>query len=238
MHPPANFDPIYRPYVTTILAMSADGKISDAHRTAARFPSAADKRHLEQQLALADATLFGAGTLRAYDTTALVKDSQLLEKRYQNTQLPQPIQIVCSASGSMEPTAIFFSQPVPRWLLTTAAGASRWQGKPHFDHIWIAPTQPTGDGFDWIQILSNLRDQGIGYLLVMGGGQLVAHLMNVDLIDEFWLTICPLIIGGENAPTPCDGDGFSITTAPRFSLVSSQTIGDEVFLNYKRQRKD
>ncbi|MGD1949470.1 MAG: RibD family protein [Leptolyngbyaceae cyanobacterium] len=236
MHPQVDFDSTYRPYITTILAMSADGKISDTHRTAARFPSPADKCHLEQQLAKADATLFGAGTLRAYDTTALVKDSQLLEKRCHNTQLPQPVHIVCSASGAMEPTAKFFSQPVTRWLLTTAAGASRWQDTHHFERIWIAPTKPMASGFDWVQILRNFRDQGIKHLLVMGGGQLVANLVERDLVDELWLTVCPLIIGGKDAPTPCDGTGVCLANAPRFTLVSNQAIGDEVFLHYKRQR--
>ena len=135
----------------------------------------------------------------------------------------------------MEPTAKFFSQPVTRWLLTTAAGASGWQGTHHFERIWIAPTKPTASGFDWIQILRNFRDQGIKHLLVMGGGQLVANLVERDLIDELWLTVCPLIIGGKDAPTPCDGTGVSLANAPRFTLVSNQAIGDEVFLNYKRQ---
>lgn len=35
----------------------------------ARFGSSADKAHMEEQIALADAVLFGAGTIRAYSTT-------------------------------------------------------------------------------------------------------------------------------------------------------------------------
>ena len=71
----------------------------------------------------------------------------------------------------------------------------------------------------------------------MGGGHLVAMLMAADLIDELWLTVCPLIIGGKNAPTPCDGNGFSLNNAPRFTLISHQAIGDEMFLNYRRYRQ-
>ncbi len=237
--PPAHkrsHKPTSRPHVTTILAMSADGKISDTHRTAARFPSNADQRHLEQCLAKADATLFGAGTLRAYGTTAIIKDLDLLEKRRQHQKNPQPLQIVCSASGQLDPTAPFFSQPVPRWLITTARGGEPWQGKDNFERIWNAPTQQNTNHFDWQQILTELKTLGNHHLVVMGGGQLVADLMAIDLIDELWLTICPLIIGGYNAPTPCDGPGFSLANAPRFRLISNQTIGNEVFLNYQRQR--
>lgn len=234
--PQAHFEPTYRPYVATVLAMSADGKISDAHRIAARFPSGADQQHLEQRLAIADATLFGADTLRAYGTTALVKDPELLEKRRQRAQHPQPIHIVCSRSGQLDANARFFSQPVSRWLLTTIEGTAKWSEQGPFERIWIAPTVSAAKQFDWTQILTELKTLGIHQLIVMGGGQLVARLMEVDLIDELWLTVCPLIIGGKNSPTPCDGNGFSLKNAPRLTLISNQTIGDEVFLHYRRQR--
>ena len=216
--------------------MSADGKISDARRTAARFPSSADQQHLEQQLAIADATLFGAGTLRAYGTTALVKTPELLAQRRQRTQPPQPIHIVCSRSGHLDTNIRFFHQPVSRWLLTTVEGAANWEETGSFEQIWTAPTAVENKQFDWKQILTKLKTLGIDRLMVMGGGQLVAKLMEADLIDDLWLTICPLIIGGKNSPTPCDGDGFTLENAPRFTLISQQTIDNEVFLHYRRQR--
>ncbi|MEM9264580.1 MAG: RibD family protein [Cyanobacteria bacterium P01_F01_bin.13] len=228
--------PDYRPRITTILAMSADGKISDVLHSAARFPSAVDQGHLERCLATADATLFGAGTLRAYGTTALVKNPMLLEKRCQKEQSPQPIQIVCSRSGQLNPTARFFSQPVSRWLLTTATGADQWHGHKGFERIWPAPINPDDGQFNWLKILLELKTLNIRHLVLMGGGQLVASLMAIDVIDELWLTICPLVIGGQQAPTPCDGEGFSLVNAPRFTLISNQTMGDEVFLHYQRRR--
>ena len=225
-----------RPQVTLVLAMSADGKISDTQHTAARFPSMVDKHHLEQRITTADATLFGAGTLRAYGTTALIKDPTLVEHRRQQQQPPQPIQIVCSRSGKLDAEASFFSQPVPRWLLTTATGAKIWRDKKAFERIWVAPTK--GQCFHWPKILSELKLLNINHLLVMGGGELVAALMAADLIDQLWLTVCPLVIGGEQAPTPCDGAGFSLANAPKFTLLSSTTVGDEVFLHYRRQRAE
>lgn len=225
-----------RSHVTAILAMSADGKISDPQHSAARFPSTADQHHLEQRLTTADATLFGAGTLRAYGTTALVKDPTLVQQRRQQQRSPQPIHIVCSPSGNLDAEARFFSQPVPRWLLTTASGAKVWRGKKSFERIWVAPMVKNSQCFHWPGILAALKSLKIDHLLVMGGGQLVAALMAADLIDQLWLTVCPLVIGGEQAPTPCDGVGFSLVNAPRFTLLSNTTVGDEVFLNYQRQR--
>src|SRR4028119_937416 len=108
---------IQRPHTTVVLAMSADGKIADVTRSPARFSSPADRAHLEKQIALADAILLGAGTLRAYGTTLGVSNPQLLQIREQGGVSPQPVQIVCSRSADLDPRLRFFRQQVPRWLL-------------------------------------------------------------------------------------------------------------------------
>ncbi|NEP55007.1 MAG: riboflavin deaminase, partial [Moorea sp. SIO3C2] len=73
-------------------------------------------------------------------------------------------------------------------------------------------------------------------LLVMGGVELIAQLMAEDMVDELWLTICPVIIGGKHAPTPCDGPGFRLPHVPQLQLLSAKTLGNEVFLHYRQPR--
>jgi len=68
-----------RPQIVVVLAISADGKIATSDRAPAKFSSPTDFAHLERQIARADATLFGAGTLRAHQTTVSVRSPQLLE---------------------------------------------------------------------------------------------------------------------------------------------------------------
>lgn len=230
---------IHRPYTTVVLAMSVDGKITDAARSPARFSSSADLTHLEKQVALADGVLFGASTLRAYGTTLGVSNPQLLQIRKQGGAPPQPVQIVCSASAKLDPDLRFFSQQVPRWLLTTQAGAKHWQsqqalGDSRFERILVADTHT--NGIDWNNAFQQLIDIGVGRLAILGGGKLVASLLEVDLIDELWLTVCPLILGGTSAPTPVEGEGFPVNLAPRLQLVNVQTIENEVFLHYRLQR--
>lgn len=223
----------YRPDTTVILAMTADGKIADYKRSPARFGSSQDKAHLEEQVALVDAVLFGAGTLRAYGTTLSITNPQLLQQRQQQQLPPQPLQIVVSASGKLNSQLRFFSQPIPRWLITTAEGGRLWQERQKFEQILIADLIQLNP---WQTILKQLKELGINRLAVLGGGELVASLFKEHLIDQLWLTVCPVIFGGKDAPTPVEGEGFLATQAPNLELVEVKQIEQEVFLHYLVKR--
>ncbi|HEY9640568.1 MAG TPA: RibD family protein [Coleofasciculaceae cyanobacterium] len=223
-----------RPKATVVLAMSADGKIADAWRSPARFGSAMDKSHLETQIAQADGVLFGAATLRAYGTTLTVTNPGLLQQRRQQHKPPQPVHIVCSESGQLNPDYRFFQQHVSRWLLTSLAGAAVWRDRPEFQQVMIA-FEASGK-VDWQTVFQQLSLTGLNKIVVTGGGMLVASLLAADCIDDLWLTICPLILGGGQAPSPVEGCGFPASIAPRLTLLSAQAIDQEVFLHYSLQR--
>lgn len=217
--------------------MSADGKIADDQRSPARFGSECDRLHLEARWAEADAVLIGAGTLRSYGTTLLIRQPHLVAQRRERGQPSQPVQIVCSASGQLNPSDRFFSQPVTRWLLTSATAADQWRDRPEFEHLVIASPDPATP-LDLRQAIALIRAQGIQHLVVGGGGQLVSSLLAADLVDDLWLTVCPLLLGGRCAPTPLDGSGYAQAIAPRLALLSVEAIADEVFLHYQIKRSN
>ncbi|BAB75802.1 RibD family protein [Anabaena sp. FACHB-709] len=224
----------HRPHTTVVLAMSADGKIADFRRSPARFGTSVDKTHLEQQIAASDAVLIGAGTLRAYGTTLTVSDTVLLQQRQQQGKPDQPIHIVITHSANLNPEIRFFQQPIRRWLVTTTLGQNFWQGRSEFERIMVFET-PTGE-IDTITAIEQLTSLQIARLLVLGGGALIASMLELDLIDEFWLTVCPLILGGVTAPTPVDGKGFTSQLAPHLQLLEVKKVAHEVFLHYRLQR--
>lgn len=244
-----------------VFAITADGKITDAHGSPGRFGSTADRAHLERQVALADAVLMGAGTLRSEGLAMPVFAPDLIRQRIDRGQPPQPAQIICSASGAIDPSYGFFRQAVPRWLLTTQRGAAHWADRAGttqtthspidsntptdrpavaptipatFDRILTAPQTPAGD-LDWAQVLQDLVRSGVTKLAVSGGGNLVGSLLSIGVIDELWLTVCPLLVGGATAPTSMDGVGLPLQQALWLDLVSAEPRGTEVFLHYRRR---
>ena len=65
----------------------------------------------------------------------------------------------------------------------------------------------------------------------MGSSQLVRSLLEADLVDELFLMIEPLVLGGGKTIFPADG------TARRFELVSTTKAGTGVQVcRYQRTR--
>ncbi|MEO0949089.1 MAG: dihydrofolate reductase family protein, partial [Cyanobacteria bacterium J06641_5] len=66
--------------------------------------------------------------------------------------------------------------------------------------------------------------------------ELVAALAATGAIDELWLTVCPVLLGGRTAPTPLDGLG--LTERLELELLSAEAIAQEVFLHYRCCSRD
>jgi 5-amino-6-(5-phosphoribosylamino)uracil reductase len=224
-----------RPHVTLILAASADGKIAPAYRGAAHFSSGQDKAHLEEQVALADAVLMGASTVRDYSTAFLVKEKTLCQARKERNQSAQPLTVVCSRSLDLDPRLPFFQQPLSRILLTGNSNPTAEKKFIGLAEIWRCSTNPLNSpDVDFQQALARLFDRGVRRLAALGGGEVAAQLFALGLIDEWWLTLCPLVLGGTTAPSPVQGAGFIVgQNAPQLELLSCRHVGDEMYLHYR-----
>ena len=171
------------PTVRLVLAISLDGRLAPPEGGAAQLGGSGDRRALEQALAWADACLIGAGTLRAHQCTCLLSNPQLLKQRLQEGRPQQPAAVVVSRSLGFSRTWQFFDQPLQRWLL---APAPMHQG---FDR-WF-PLAPT-----WPERLQALGAAGIQRLVLLGGAQLTADLLQADCVDALQLTVVPQLLGG------------------------------------------
>jgi len=216
-----------RPWVSLILATSLDGKLAPARNQRPGFPSEQDRIHLETQVSRADATLLGAGTIRAYSTAFLVTNPELLAQRAVRGQSPQPALVISSRTLDLDVNWPVFRQPMQRILLTgVATDEQTARYAPHADLLVCGSAQ----GVDFTQALTQLYAQGIQRLGLLGGGQIVAQFFALGLVDELWLTLCPVIIAGTDAPSAAEG--LVLPQIPRGRLVESRRIGEELFLCY------
>lgn len=216
---------------TLVLAMTADGKISDVTKSAPSFGSKRDYAHLEQQIMMSDVVLVGSGTLND-GGTAIETNPALIQARLDRGVSVQPPQIICSRSGKLDPSLPFFSQSIERWLLTTTSGAVEWLERTSFDRILVCETAD-GKDLDWAVVKVKLAELAVENICFLGGAELAASLFAADFIDELWLTVCPVIYGGTTSPSPVAGVGFTPASAPKLKLLSVEQVEQELFLHYQ-----
>ena len=81
--------------------------------------------------------------------------------------------------------------------------------------------------------LAALAAMGVARLMVEGGSTLVAALLTAGLVDELQLAMAPLLFGGDTAPTPVGGPGWSREAAIGLHLLETSTSPDgDVIVRY------
>jgi 5-amino-6-(5-phosphoribosylamino)uracil reductase len=86
------------------------------------------------------------------------------------------------------------------------------------------------------RVIGELRKRGLRKLILEGGGEVHFAFAKAGLVDEWYITITPRLIGGRNAPSFLDGEGFIKRDHIELKLVSEKRVGDELFLRYRRKR--
>jgi 5-amino-6-(5-phosphoribosylamino)uracil reductase len=217
---------------TVILAMTADGKISPVDSKAPRNSYPVDHAHLEYQVSLADLVLMGAGTARNEGAAFTIQNPELLAARKFRGKSPQPITCVVTASLNLSPDMYFFGQDMERWIFTTQAALERSSDATSLQKV--AELIQLGDtDLDWDKAYNLMAERHIRKVFVLGGGSLTATLVEAGRIDDWWLTILPVIYGGKSAPTPVEGEGFLPSAAPKLELIETRQVGSELFLHYR-----
>jgi 5-amino-6-(5-phosphoribosylamino)uracil reductase len=221
---------------TLVLGMTADGKITAEDPKAPRDPDPVDYAHLEYEVSQADLILVGAGTIRAEGGTFTIRDPELLAGRNVRGQSPQPITCVVTRSLEISPDLPFFQQDVKRWIFTTGNALKHSSSvaslQKRADLIDLGDTE-----LDWDRAYTLMAERGIRKVVAVGGGSLSAALLQAGRIDDWWLTIWPIIFGGTTAPSPVEGKGYLPANAPHLELIETRVIGSEVFLHYRTLKK-
>ena len=226
-----------RPYVLLNMVMSADGKVV-VEGTEQGIGSKVDQRLMRELRVNADVVLNGASTLRASGTSSRLGDEVLEQIRLSRGKTRYPTAAVISASGNLPLDKIFFtardfdavvylskSAPVERRRAIEATGRR------------VVPV-PARSGLR--AALQHMRTElGAEVLLVEGGPTVNAELFHLGLIDEFFLTLGPVIVAGRDTLTAVEGaKRFTRTTTPKLDLVWAVPNADtgEVYCRYRVRR--
>lgn len=204
-----------RPRVIVNMAMSADGKIALQDRTEVKISGEEDFKRVHELRNRVDAILVGIGTVLADDPKLTVK------KKFVESA-SHPLKVVLDSRGRIPGDAQLFHEG--EYLIATTNEVD----KPG----WIK----CGDGkrVDLKLLLEELSKRGVKELLVEGGGEVVYSFVKEGLVDEIYLFIGSMIIGGKDAPTPADGYGAeTLEDIVELDLIDNSRLDDGILLHYK-----
>ncbi len=205
-----------RPWISTNLAISADGKISSVGRRPSGWTSRDDHSRLLQLRENADALLIGRGTLEADRMTLTVPGKPI-----------QPLRCIVSKSGKIPLDHPVFQKSGGAIHLLVTGPAAPPPGFPATIHRQSLA--------DFLQTL--VSDHGVNHLHCEGGGSLVRSLAELDAIDEFHLTLAGhTLFGGLLAPTVTGVPADFLPQSRDFQITCFDPRPDsgECFLTYRR----
>jgi riboflavin-specific deaminase-like protein len=219
------------PFVFVNCATTADGKLAPASRHFIPFGSARDQRHLLELRANADAVMSGARTIDLSAVKLGPGGAKYRRQRLRAGLSEFNLRVVVSGSGSLDPDAKIFKHHFsPVIVLTTgrASPAALRRLRAVADEVKICGKTEINFPF----ALRWLREKWkVKRLLCEGGGEINAGLFEAGLVDEVHVTLCPVIFGGNHAPTLSDGRGFAkLADSAPVKIISAKRFGDELFL--------
>jgi riboflavin-specific deaminase-like protein len=221
------------PFVYVNVATSVDGKIAPANRHFVPFGSKRDQELLLELRTLADAVVSGARTVDLAPVTLGTGGEKYRRLRRKHGLAERHLRVIVSGAGTIDPKAeIFKHRFSPLIVLTTERAGKRKlrQLESLADDVKICGEKELdfGMALRWLRSKWNVKR-----LLCEGGGEVNAALFRAGLVNELYVTFCPLIFGGRTAPTLCDGEGvLKLEEATRLKLEKLRRVGDELFLVY------
>ncbi len=220
-----------RPYVVVNIAMSADGKISTRERRQVRISGAQDFSRVDRLKAGCDAVMVGIGTVLADDPSLTVKSEECRKYRRNRGWDDHPVRIVVDSSGRIPPEASILHKGEGKRVVAVSrrADATKISLLEKKARIIVAGE----DEVDLCALMNELGAMGIHRVMVEGGGTLIAGLIEAGLVNEIYTFIGNIIIGGKDAPTFTEGEGFILESAfPRLTLREARRIEQGILLHW------
>lgn len=184
-----------RPWVLVNMVASLDGAIAVDGRSGG-LAGPADKAMFSALRAVSDVVLAGAGTVRAEGYGPPKASAETRAARQARGQPEVPRIAIVSRSLRLDLTTPLFTKAESPPIVITCAEADAEQQAAL---AGVADLIVAGDDtVDLPQAFAALRQRDLAVVACEGGPSLNGDLLAADLVDEWDLTLSPLLVGGES----------------------------------------
>ena len=210
------------PYVAMKYAMTMDGKIA-THTGDSKWVTGEEARHHVHELRKRyRAIMVGVGTVLA--------DDPMLNCRIEEGV--NPVRVVCDSKLRI---------PLDSQIVKTAKEITTIVCYAEGEEEKVTSLQKTGvellhqakEGrVDVTAVMKELGRRGIDSVLVEGGGTLHGTLLKSNLVKKIYCYLAPKLIGGRDAKSPVEGDGFSLMReAMQVTDIEIRKLGEDICIS-------
>jgi riboflavin biosynthesis pyrimidine reductase len=204
--------PADRPRVILNMVSTADGHATLNGRSGP-ISGPADRALFHALRLAVDGVLAGAGTVRVERYGRIVPDASRRQTRIEQGRSEEPLACIVSGHLNLEGDIPLLAEPTARVVILTPSSASLPAGSVQAEVEYIRAAH---DGqLDLARALAELRARfEVRTLLCEGGPHLNAQLVRAGLVDELFLSLSPLLAGGD---PPAGGEALRILAGPELS---------------------
>ena len=215
-----------RPMFLLKAAVTLDGKVATRTGDSQWITSEASRKHVHTLRDRFDAIMVGIGTVRADDPmlTARVRGGMdpiriVLDSRLRTPPVSRLLP-GNTTSGARTIIATTGAAPAAREKKLVAAGAEVWRLPAAGNRVSVA------------HLAKRLAAEEITSVLVEGGAEVHAAMIDAGLADEIRLYVAPMVFGGTRAPGWVGGSGIArVAQANRLRFIGEpERIGEDLVL--------
>jgi len=216
------------PLVSLKAAMSLDGKIATATGESQWITGERARKEAHRLRARHDAVLVGVGTVLADQPRLTVR--KVRGRSPLRVVVDSEARVACQARTPPEAALLGADERAPIIAVTERAPKDRVEALERVGaQVWVGPA---ADGkVDLRALMRRLAEHQVQSVLVEGGGTVAAAALAAGLVDRVYFFIAPLIIGGERALTPVEGEGIGrLAEAWRLERVKVRRVGEDLLI--------
>lgn len=212
-----------RPYIILNAGMTLDGKIASKSRDV-KISCKEDLERVHEIRKDIDAIMVGIGTV-------LDDDPRLTVHKIPGKREDNPLRVVADSMARTPPGARVINDDAETIIAVSEAAPKNR----------IVVLEKSADVFvcgenrvDLECLMEELYKRGVKTLLLEGGGTLNWGMLERDLVDEVKVAITPRIVGGTDALTLVEGEGFEkISDGVKLKLKKHYQLGRDLILEYE-----
>ncbi|MFQ5974998.1 MAG: 2,5-diamino-6-(ribosylamino)-4(3H)-pyrimidinone 5'-phosphate reductase [Candidatus Hydrothermarchaeales archaeon] len=209
------------PHVILNAGMTLDGKISSKNHDS-KISSPEDLERVHKIRRSVDGIMVGINTV-------MIDDPRLTVHKIKN-EGQNPVRIIVD-SGARVPLDARVLNDDAKTIISVSKRASNLKLKEIKKRAKVVTCGT--DMVDLRCLMERLYQMGIKSVLLEGGGTLNWGMLKEGLVDEVSVAICPRMVGGKDAITLVEGQGFDlIEEGIELKLKRYYPLGKDIILEY------